>query len=71
MSRERVCERKSYCLGTLYLLFNQLKSGFSKVDFGSLLIDNCCPPPCLGPCFPGVSYWLITYPVMCINVSCT
>jgi hypothetical protein len=33
-------KEKSGCLGALCSVFNRLKSGFSRVDFGSLLIHD-------------------------------
>ena len=57
-------KKKSVYLSALYSVFNRLKSGFSRVDFGSLLIDNFCPLPCLGSYSLDASYWLIICPVM-------
>ena len=37
-------KKKDSCLGAWYFVFNQLKSGFSREDFGYLVIDNSCPP---------------------------
>jgi hypothetical protein len=39
-----MCEERGYYLKQWYLYVHQLKSGFSKVDFGPLFIHDSWPP---------------------------
>ena len=73
-------KKKSCCLGALCSLFKWLKSGFSRGDFGPLLIHELPALLCPDHCAPDVlislrkplldrspDYWLLRYPIALLD----
>ena len=55
-------KEKSSCLGALCSVFNRLKSGFSRVDFGPLFIHDSWPPIAWGWILPPDSGYFKLFP---------
>ena len=61
-------KKKGSCLDAWYSVFNRLKSGFSRVGFGPILIDNSCPPSLFRSLF--LRYVLLAHHVPCHVCEC-